>query len=200
MSDLDFPLSDLFKDLGEIFSTLAIGFNNFCSYILRNGNVVLFIIFLIMGLSLLYNAKEKEDHQRIYARNLEYIKKKGRAGSIICILIAIGFLSKGLLVFLDWCFASLPTPIFFSIAPFESFYVAATSIEAISSFTLVDSFLYFLFSLFSLMSIVVIAFGVYLVFFNKRILRTKFKSFKVLLGGILLAVIYGIPTSIRLMI
>ena len=70
MSDLDFPLSDLFKDLGEIFSNLAKGFNNFCSYILRNGNIVLFIIFLVMGLSLLYNAKEKEEHDSLDQNHL----------------------------------------------------------------------------------------------------------------------------------
>ena len=45
MADREIPFSDLLKDLGEIFSTLAIGFNNFCSYILRNGNSVLFIVF-----------------------------------------------------------------------------------------------------------------------------------------------------------
>lgn len=190
----------IWEDLGNFCEALIKGFNNFTSYLLQNGNCVLFLVFLIMGIILLFNAKEIEEHQKLYARNLEYIKKKGRAGTTICILIAIGFLSRGLLVFLDLCFSSLPIPIFFSYEPFRKFYVAATSVEAISDFSLYISFFYFISTIFSLLSLVCIAIGIYLAIFNKRILRTKFRSHRMILLGIGLAFIFGIPTSIRLMV
>ncbi|MFW9882386.1 MAG: hypothetical protein ACFFG0_55700, partial [Candidatus Thorarchaeota archaeon] len=131
---------------------------------------------------------------------LEYIKKKGRTGTVICVLLGIGFLSKGLLVFIEWCFGSLPAPIFFSLEPFRDFYVEATSIEVILTFSPLDSFIYFLICLISLVSLLSIAFGIYLAFFNKKILRTKFRSYRILFMGIINAIVFGIPTSIRLMI
>ena len=105
---IDDSFIDFFQGIFYFIDELIKGFNIFSSFLFQNGNYVLFIIFLTMGIVLLFNAKEVEEHQKLYARNLEYIKKKGRAGTLICILLAIGFLSKGLLVFLDWCFSSLP--------------------------------------------------------------------------------------------
>lgn len=194
------PFSGFLEGLGELLLTLAEGFNMVCYYIFKNGNIVFFIIFLSMGVNLLINAKEKEDHQKIYARNLEYVKKRGRTGTVVCILLSIAFPSKGLFIFLDWCFGFFPTPVFFWLGGLEEFYIRATSWEAINSFNTLESVLYFLFSLVSLISILTIAFGIYLVFFNRRIPRTKFKSYKILFAGIALIIIYGVPTSIRLMI
>jgi hypothetical protein len=194
------PFSGFLESLGDFLLTLANGFNTVCSFIFQYGNIVFFIIFLLMGINLLFNAKNKEYHEKIYAKNLEYIKKRGRIGTVICILLSIGFLSKGFFVFLEWCFGSLPTPVFFYIGELKRYYHDATSVQVITSFSPLESSLYFLFSLFSLISIITVAFGIYLLFFNKRILRTKFKSHKILLAGVVLAIVYGIPTSVRLMI
>ena len=192
--------TEFFINLGNFLLTLLNGFKTVCFYIFEYGNVVFFFFFLFMGIYLLFNARDKEEHDKIYARNLEYIKKRGRTGVFVCIVFSIAFLSKGLIIFLDWCFTFLPTPVFFSFEYTKKFYIDAVSLEAINNFNPLDSFLYFLFSLISLMSILIVAFGIYLVFFNKKILRTKFKSYKVLGGGLLLIVIYGIPTCTRLMI
>jgi hypothetical protein len=192
--------SEFFQNLGSFFLILLNGFKTVCYFIFEYGNIVLFFFFLFLGVNLLINAREKEEHDRIYARNLEYIKKRGRTGTFICILFSIAFLSKGLLVFLDWIFTLLPTPVFFSFEYTRVFYVNAVSWEAVSNFNPSECFFYFIFSLLSLGSIMIVVYGVYLAFFNKRILRTKFKSYKVLFGGLVLMIIYGVPTCTRLMI
>jgi hypothetical protein len=199
MSDF-LDTSEFFQNLGAFGLTLLEGFKMVCYYIFEYGNVVFFIFFLLLGVNLLINARDKEEHDKIYARNLEYIKKRGRTGVFVCIAFSVAFLSKGLIIFLDWCFTLLPTPVFFSFEYLRRFYVDAVSWEVITNFNPLDSFLYILFSLISFMSILIVTFGIYLVFFNKKILRTKFKSYKVLGGGLVLLVIYGIPTSTRLMI
>ncbi len=201
MSDIDWgPATDFMEGLGNFLLKILKSFQEICRFIFTNGNCLFFLFFLIMGVYLLINAKEKEEHERIYARNLEYIKKRGRTGIVVSMLLAVGFLSKGLIVFLDWCFGLFSTPIFFSFDGMEDFYNRATSWEAITLFNPLESFLYFLFSLISFFAILAFTFGIYLIFFNKRILRTKLKSYKVLIGGLALIVIYGVPTSILLMI
>ena len=188
------------ENLQDILINFLKGFNSLCYNIFRFGNVILFCIFLFMGISLLVNAKQIENHEKLYARNIEYIKKKGRVGTIIYILLSVGFISKILPVFLLWCFEPLFIPLFFCFPDFKDYYKAATSLNAVNSFELGYSSIYYLFSLLSLVSIIVIVYGLHLTFFNNKILRTKVKSHKILAAGIVLSIVYGIPTSLRLII
>ena len=172
------------ENLQEFLINFLKGFNGFCYNIFRFGNVILFFIFLIMGINLLVNAKRIENQEKIYARNIEYIKKKGRIGTVIYILLSVGFISKILPVFLLWCFEPLFIPLFFCFPNLKEYYETATPLSAVNSFELGYSSMYYLFSLFSLISIIVIVYGLYLTFFNKKILRTKVKSHKLLAAGI----------------
>ena len=52
-----------------------------------------------MGVVLYLNAKEKEYDEIIHGK-IELVKRRGRAGSAICILLALGFLSTHLTTFL----------------------------------------------------------------------------------------------------
>ncbi len=114
----------------EFFSDLLEGFNVFCYYFFQYGNVVFFLIFLIMGINLLVNAKDKEYHEKIYARNLEFIKRRGRIGTVICLILSIAFLSKGFPVFLLWCFESFSVPLICLIPEVAEYYESGTTLNA----------------------------------------------------------------------
>ena len=197
---INLPIFDFLEPLGEALANFLKGFNIICSNIFRFGNVILFIVFLIMGINLLVNAKDKEYQEKIFARNLELAKRKGRIGTGVCIVLSVAFLSKGLLVFLLWCFKSFSLPLVFLIPYLTDFYYQGDTLDALNAFELVNSSIFLLMSMISLISLIAIAFGIYLILFNKRILRSKLKPYKVLGAGLLLAIIFGFPLSLRLMI
>ena len=197
---IDLPVFDFLEPIGEALVNLLKGFNQICSNFFRFGNVILFIVFLIMGINLLINAKDKEYHEKIFARNLEHAKRKGRIGTGICIILSIAFLSKGLLVLLLWCFKSFSLPLIFLIPNFTKVYHQGDTLNAISSFELVSSSVFLLMCMISLISLIAVAFGIYLILFNKRILRSKFKPYKILGAGLLLGILFGYPMSLRLMV
>ena len=114
----ELPIFDFLEPLWDGLAKLLKVFNNICSIIFRFGNVVLFIEYLIMRINLLVNVKDKEYHEKIFARNFDQAKRKGRIGTGICIILSIAFLSKGLLVFLLWCFKSFTLPLIFGAITF----------------------------------------------------------------------------------
>ncbi|MFX1499929.1 MAG: hypothetical protein ACFFDH_03075 [Promethearchaeota archaeon] len=146
------------------------------------------------------NAKEKEYHEKIYARNLEFIKRRGRIGTAICFLLSIAFLSKGFPAFLLWCLQSVPYPLICLFPGVKPYYDNGTTLNAVMSFDLGYTSIYFLFSLVSLISIFAVALGLYLTLFNKRVLRSKFKPQKILAAGIIQGILFGFPTCLRLIV
>lgn len=194
------PFPDLLGPMLEFLSNILRGFNVFCYYFFQYGNVVFFFIFLIMGITLLANAKDKEYHEKIYARNLEFIKRRGRIGTAICLILSIAFLSKGFPVFLLWCFESFSHPLICLFPGVKEYYDSGTTLNAVYSFDLGYTSIYFLFSLISMISIITVAFGIYLALFNKRVLRSKFKPYKILVAGIIQGIMFGFPTCLRLIV
>jgi len=74
MGDINWgPLADLMEGLGIFLLKLLKGFQEICYYIFTYGNFVFFFVFLLMGVYLLINAREKEEYERIYARNCKTV-------------------------------------------------------------------------------------------------------------------------------
>ncbi|GAJ18939.1 unnamed protein product, partial [marine sediment metagenome] len=61
------------------------------------------------GIVLYLNAREIEYREEIHGK-IEAQKKRGRAGSVLCIFIAFGFLSKIFTIFLFDFFNLFPEP------------------------------------------------------------------------------------------
>lgn len=79
------PLTRLFA----IIENLLRNFNEICYSIFRFGNFIMFLMFLFLGVNLLVSAKDKEYMEKLHARNMEYLKKKGRVGTIILLFLSI---------------------------------------------------------------------------------------------------------------
>jgi len=73
------PIGNTFNYFIEILKT----FNKICYDIFQFGNVIMFLIFLFMSLNLLLSAREREYKEKINARNLIFLKKRGRIGTVI---------------------------------------------------------------------------------------------------------------------
>ena len=87
------PIGNTFNYFIEILES----FNKICYDIFQFGNVIMFLIFLFMSLNLLLSAREREYKEKINARNLMYLKKRGRIGTVICSFLGIGYLVKVIL-------------------------------------------------------------------------------------------------------
>ncbi len=193
------PYDFLDSALSSIVSILEI-FNEIAVNVFRLGNWILFLIFLAMGLNLLITAKEKENQEKIRGRNLEYVKKRGRAGSVVFILFGVGFLFKGIPIFLLICFhSSSPPPIYHWLGSVYLYYKVST-LEDLQNFDIFESSLFLFIGLLSFISIILISFGVYLILFNKRILRTKYKSYSLFILGVIMGIVCGFTSGLLLTI
>ena len=74
------PISQTMDSLTDSLKT----FNKICYNVFQFGNVIMFLIFLFMALNLFLSARETEYKEKINARNLEYLKKRGRIGGNRC--------------------------------------------------------------------------------------------------------------------
>jgi hypothetical protein len=184
-------------------SALANFLEGFCSLsfnIFIFGNYILFLIFLIMAFKLLSAAKYKEYHEKVFGRNLEYVKKHGRVGTSVCIFISIGFLFKILTILFFYMSETLPAPFIFNWLGLNHVYYNSTSLNTLNTLNLLEKSLVFLTGLVSLISVLLICIGLYLMFFNKRILRTRYKSGSVFFSGIVLGVIFGFGPCFRMLL
>jgi len=193
------PSPDL--DFGGILAfmeQLINAFSDFLYTIFFYGNYILFVIFVVMGIVLYLNAREIEYGENMHGK-IEAQKKRGRAGSVLCIIIAFGFLSKIFIVFLFDFFNLFPEPEL--IIRYDSGrFFTIDSLKNTNTLHTLDRVFYFFVSLLSLTSILSIAFGVYLLFFNKFILRSRLKFFEFLIVGLVFGVIFGFKLSLRLLL
>ncbi|NVM36082.1 MAG: hypothetical protein HWN81_10835 [Candidatus Lokiarchaeota archaeon] len=95
--------------VGRFLTDLFNGFSYFWYTFFRYGNYILFAIFVIMGLVLFLNAREKEYDERIHGKE-ELVKKRGRAGVLICLLLDFAFLSNRFTRFLYDIYENVPEP------------------------------------------------------------------------------------------
>ena len=151
-----------------------------------------------MGIVLYRNAREIEYGEKIRGK-IEAQKKRGRAGSVLCIFIAFGFLSKIFTVFLYDLFNTFPEPELM-IRWVGNKLVTVNSLDLTSTLPTLERLAFFVVSLFSFTSILSIAFGVYLMFFNKFILRTRMKFLSFLFVGLVYWVLFGFKASLKLLV
>ena len=144
------------------------------------------------------NAREIEYREEIHGK-IEAQKKRGRAGSVLCIIIAFGFLSKIITIFLYDLFNLFPEPELI-IRWDRGRFFTIDSLKNTNTLHTFDRVFYFFVSLLSLTSILSIAFGVYLLFFNKFILRSRLKFFEFLIVGLVFWDIFGFKASLKLLL
>ena len=174
------------------------GLNYFWYLFFKNGNYILFLCFSLMGIVLLLHAREKEYDEKIHG-NAELVKRRGRAGSAIFIFIGIGFLFKILSAFLYNIFTKFPEPQIV-INYIGDKLASINSLEQVYILTLYEKSLFFLISFISLLAILFITVGIYLMIFNKFILRSKLKFLPFLGVGFFFWILFGFQTSLRLLV
>ena len=184
-------LSQIFEPFYQFFD----GFNYFSYILLKNGNFLFFILFFLMGTILFINAREIEYDEKIHGK-VELVKRRGRIGSALLILLSLGFLSKDIFAFLFSVFNFLPEPRF--IVKFWN-EIDLYSLENIHTLDLGQRTFFFFISSISLISILLIFIGIYLMLFNKFILRSKLKTFGFLGAGFVFWLLVGFNMSLRLM-
>jgi len=187
----------------EMLTDLLSGLNYFYYQILSNGNIILFLFYLCLGIYLITSAKKAEEKSRIYGRNLDFIKKRGRIAALILTLISILFLLNGIPWILWLLFNSAPPPPIFEWIPDLSFKNAYNSIyflsdllvyeEGVIAFLLICGILLFI-------SIISLSFGIFLGIYNSRLLRTKQKPISYISFGLLLGIIFGFHTWIKMIL
>jgi hypothetical protein len=196
-------IDDVVESILENFAGFFRGFNFVCYNIFLYGNLILFLFYLVLGRYLLVRAKNVEDKQKIYGRNLEFIKKRGRISAVILMSVAVLYLFKALPLLLLWLGQSFPLPPFVIWLGGGEVQDALNSIITIKDLLSYDditiSFIFFI-GLMSFISVMLISFGVFLAVYNKSILRTKNKPISLILLGIILSIVFGFTTYIRLII
>ena len=194
----DPPLDLDFGGILAFMEQILNAFSDFLYTIFFYGNYILFVIFVVMGIVLYLNAREIEYRENIHGK-IEAQKKRGRAGSVLCIFIAFGFLFKIITIFLYDLFNLFPEPEL--IIRYDSGrFFTIDSLKNTNTLHTFDRAFYFLISILSLTSILSIAFGVYLLFFNKFILRSRLKFLHFLIVGLVFGVIFGFKLSLRLLL
>lgn len=185
-------LSQILDPLNEFFN----GFNYFFYTLFKNGNILFFFLFFLLGIILFINSREIEYDEKIHGKE-ELVKRRGRIGTILLILLSFGFLSKDLFAFLFSIFNNLPEPKLFVKFMYE---IDLYSLENIHTLDLGHRTLFFFISSFSLISLLLIIIGIYLLLFNKFILRSKLKTFAFLGVGFLFWLLVGFNMALRLII
>jgi hypothetical protein len=150
-----------------------------------------------MSAVLFINAREKEYDEKIHAHQIDMVKKRGRIGMALYFIIAFAFLSKDLMAFLYQMFKYLPEPAILVN------YMPNTETISLNNLHTLDMGVRTLFlfsSLLSLTSLLMIILGIYLMLFNKFIIRSKLKFMAFIGGGIIFWILVGFKTSLRLMI
>jgi len=192
----NFELPD-FGGIVELMEYLAEGFNDFWYFFFKNGNYVLFLIFSIMGMLLLIHAREKEYDEKIHGK-IELVKRRGRAGSAICVFIGFGFLLNIIAPFLFYILKKVPEPqlVINYVGKLETI----TTLAQVNTLTIYERSMFFLISFLSFLSMILIAIGIYLICYNKFIIRSKLKSFVFIGAGVVFWICFGFKISLRLIV
>ena len=192
--------------IGSILETMTgffRAFNFVCYNIFQYGTIILFLFYLGLGGYLLVSAKNVEDKQKIYGKNLEFIKKRGRVSAAILLIVAVLFLFKVLPFFILWFTRYLTLPpfvIWFGGVEVKDALNSIITIKDLLSYDdIMISFIFFI-GLMSFISVILISLGFVLVIYNKRSLRTKYKPINLIIIGIILTIVFGFTTYIRLII
>ena len=186
------------NDIAVSMEEFIIAMSNFFYAFFSFGNYILFGIFVFMGIILYRNAREIEFGEKV-PRKIDSLKKRARAGAISCFFVAFGFLSKIFTVFLYDILLVLPEPellIRVIGGPFESI----NSLSMTTTLPITDKGLFFVFCFISFMSIILFAISVYLILFNKFILRYKVKISTFLGIGLFFWLFFGFKASLKLLI
>ena len=144
------------------------------------------------------NAREIEFGEKM-PRKIDSLKKRARAGSVSCFFVAFGFLSKIFTVFLYDIFLLLPEPEIV-IRLVGGNLEAISSLDIINSLPIHDKGLFFFISFLSFLSMVLMAFTIYLMCFNKFVLRFNVKISSFLAIGLILWFFFGFKASLKLLI
>ncbi len=193
---LDYFLTPDLSQIFEPFDQFFNGFNYFFYVLFKNGNYLFFFLFFLMGAILLINAREIEYDEKIRG-NVELVKRRGRIGTVLLILLSFGFLSKDLFAFLFSIFNFIPEPKFLVKFMYE---LDLISLENVHTLDLGQRTFFFFIGSISLTSIILIIIGIYLMLFNKFILRSKLKTFALLGVGFFFWLLVGFKMSLRLMV
>ena len=185
---------DFFAFLEEFLIIVSDFFYAFFSF----GNYILFVIFLLMGVMLYRNAREIEHGEKV-PRKIDSLKKRARAGAISCFFVAFGFLSKIFTVFLYDIFLLLPEPELV-IRVVGGNLEAINSLDIINTLSIHDKGLFYFISFLSFLSMVLIALTIYLMCFNKFVLRFNVKISSFLAIGLILWFFFGFKASLKLLI
>lgn len=172
--------------------------NDYMYIFFRYGNLILFLSFLIMGIVLLFNSREIEYDEKIHTK-IEMVKRRGRIGAAIYILIAFLFLSGILTEWLFKIFSILPEPQVI-LGYLGSEFASITSLKEIDTLTIHETSLFFLINFISFASLLLLFIGIYLMFFNKFILRSKLKFSLFIFLGIFFWTLVGFKTSLQLLV
>ena len=89
-------------------------FNKTCYEVFQFGHIIMFLLFLLLCLNFLIVSKHREYEDKLHATNFQFLKKRGRVGSIVCLAIGFGFLIKILPQIILLCFKPFPPPILFN--------------------------------------------------------------------------------------
>ena len=187
----------------EMFTDFLSGLNYFCYQILSNGNNILFLFYLCLGIYLITSAKKAEEKSRIYGRNLDFIKKRGRIAALFLTTISILFLLNGLPWMLWLIFNSAPPSPIFEWIPDLSYKNAYNSINFLSDVLVYEegviAFL-LICGILSFGSVISLSFGIFLGMYNSTLLRTKQKPISYITLGLLLGIVFGFHTWIKLVL
>ncbi|MFX1570110.1 MAG: hypothetical protein ACFFCV_17270 [Promethearchaeota archaeon] len=188
-------------DPGGFFSfsyNLLNGLNYFLFVFFQYGNYILFAMFIIMGLVLYKSAREKEYDEKVHGKE-ELVKKRGRAGAAICILLAFGFGSGHLINFFFDMFTKLPEPELILRYVGDKL-ISVNSLDNLHLLNLYEKAIYLLISFFSFFSFVMISVSIYLMFFNKFIIHSRLNFITILIVGLIFWVLCGFNASFRLLV
>ena len=191
------PIGNTLNYFIEIFLK---AFNKICYDIFQYGNIFMFLIFLFMSLNLLLSAREKEYQEKINARNLEFLKKRGRIGTVICFFLGIGYLVKVIPILILLCLKPFPAPLIFNWLNISDYYDNETTLKDIYSYNVYETGLLFFICILSFCSTIMLTVALYLIFFNQRILYSKLKAAKLLVTGIALGFVFGLAPGFWLLI
>ena len=196
-------LDDLVESILESMIGFFRAFNFFCYNLFQYGSLILFLFYLVLGVYLLVSAKKVEDKHKIYGKNLEFVKQRGRISAAILITVAILFLFKAIPFLILWFSQSLSPPLFVIWLGGLEVKDALTSIITIKDLLSYDditiSFIFFT-GLMSFISVILISLGFVLVIYNKSILRTKYKPINLIFLGIIMTIVFGFTSYVRLII
>ncbi len=186
--------------MSEWFDDVFNFFNQLFSIVFFLGNYIFFAWFLFLFYSLYKGSKLKENNEKIHSYALSSSKKYGRGGMIGCVVIGVLFLTNILIMLLDSLTTSLPAPFIYKYifsSDLDLFYAQIKEGEV--EVLLIDKFFLYFLGFISLLCFFLLAYGVFLLIYNERILHTKWKPFNFIIIGLIGSIICGFTLPFTIM-